>query len=70
MEIIKEIQLEDGNYQWDVDCTGEEIVHLRAYALEKGQDITNMTDEEIIQFSVLGILKEQIDKERIEDEQD
>lgn len=68
MEILKERQLESGDYQWDIDCTGEEIVHFRTYALEKGQDISNMSDEEIIQFSVIGMLKEQIDKEKADKE--
>ena len=36
MEITNEIQLESGDYQWDIECTEEEIVHLRTYALEKG----------------------------------
>jgi hypothetical protein len=71
MEILNEKQLESGDYLWDIECTEEEIVHFRAYALKNGKDIENMSDEEIIQFSVLGILKEQIDKEeRIENEQD
>jgi len=71
MEILKEKQLDSGDYLWDIECTEEEIVHFRTYAMKKGQDIQNMTDEEIIQFSVMGMLKEQIDKdERIENEQD
>ena len=69
MEITNERQSETGDYIWDIECTEEEIVHLRTYALEKGQDIANMTDEEIMQFSVVGLLKEEIDKdERNEDE--
>jgi len=63
MELTNEKQMESGDYQFDVECTTEEIVHLRTYALEKGQDIANMTDEEIIQFSVVGLLKEEMDKE-------
>lgn len=63
MEITNEKQLESGDYLWDVECTEKEIVHFRTYALEKGQDITNMTDEEIIQFSVLGLLKEEMDRD-------
>lgn len=71
MEITNEKQLESGDYVWDIECTEEEIVHFRVYAQQHGQDIENMTDEEIIQFSVLGMLKEQIDaEERKENEQD
>ena len=71
MEILKEKQLDSGDYLWDIECTEEEIVPFRAYDLEKVQKIQDMSDEEIIQFSVLGMLKEQIDKdERIENEQD
>jgi hypothetical protein len=72
MEILDEKQQDDGNYLWDIQCTEEEIVYFRVYARTKGKDIENMTDDEIIQFSVVGMLKEQIDKEneRIENGQD
>ena len=63
MKVTNEKQLDGGDYQWDVECTEEEIVHLRVYAQTNGQDIENMTDEEIIQFSVLGILKDQIERD-------
>ena len=63
MEITNERQSESGDYVWDIECTEEEIVHLRTYALQNGQDIANMTDEEIMQFSVVGLLKEEIDKD-------
>ena len=71
MEITNERQSESGDYVWDIECTEEEIVHLRTYALQNGQDIANMTDEEIMQFSVVGLLKDEMEKEeRNEDEQD
>lgn len=71
MEILKETEKNDGDYLWDIECTEEEIVHFRVYARTHGKDIENMTDEEIIQFSVLGMLTEQIEKdERTENEQD
>jgi hypothetical protein len=71
MELTNEREMKSGDYQFDVECTTEEIVHLRTYALEKGQDIANMTDEEIMQFSVVGLLKDEMEKEeRNEDEQD
>lgn len=63
MEIKKERQLESGDYQWDVECTTDEIIHFRQYALKNGQDIKNMTDEEIMQFSIVGMLKEEIERE-------
>jgi hypothetical protein len=68
MKVANEKKLDSGDYEWDVECTEEEIVHLRVYAQKNGQDIQNMTDEEIMQFSILGILKDQI--ERDENEQD
>ena len=69
MELTNERKSETGDYIFDIQCTAEEIVHLRTYAVQNGQDITNMTDEEIIQFSVVGLLKEEMDKEKgMEDE--
>jgi len=69
MELTNERKSETGDYIFDIECTAEEIVHLRTYAVQNGQDITNMTDEEIIQFSVVGLLKEEMDKEKgMEDE--
>ena len=63
MEITNEKQLDSGDYEWDVECTEEEIITFRVYAQKNGQDIENMTDEEIIQFSVLGILIEQMERD-------
>jgi len=69
MELTNERKSETGDYIFDIECTAEEIVHLRTYAVQNGQDIANMTDEEIIQFSVVGLLKEEMDKEKgMEDE--
>ena len=69
MELTNERKSETGDYILDIECTAEEIVHLRTYAVQNGQDIANMTDEEIIQFSVVGLLKEEMDKEKgMEDE--
>ena len=69
MELTNERQSESGDYVFDIECTEEEIVHLRTYALQNGQDIANMTDEEIMQFSVVGLLKDEMDKEKgMEDE--
>jgi len=71
MDILKENKLDDGNYLWDIECTEEEIVHFRVYARTHGKDIENMTDEEIIQFSIVGMLTDQINKdERTENGQD
>lgn len=63
MELTNERKSSSGDYVFDVECTEEEIVHLRTYAVQKGQDIANMTDEEIMQFSIVGLLKEEMDKE-------
>ena len=68
MELTNERQSESGDYIFDIECTAEEIVHLRTYALEKGQDVANMSDEEIMQFSVVGLLREEMEKDEKEKE--
>jgi len=68
MELTNERELESGDFEWDIEYTEEEFVAFVTYARTKGLDVENMKEEDIVQFAVLNILKDDI--ERTKNEQD
>ncbi len=73
MELLNERELESGDYEWDIDYTEEEFAIFKKYAKDNKEDFDDMSEEDIVQFAIVGILTDQLeipDEERKEDEQD
>ena len=66
MDLTNERELESGDFEWDIEYTEEEFISFVTYARTKGMDVENMKEEDIVQFAVVNILKDEV--ERKEDE--
>jgi len=69
MELLKEKQLENGDWLWDIEYSMEEYEMFKQFAVDEGQNVDNMDEGEIVQFSVVEILKKQIERDETEREQ-
>ena len=73
MELLNERELESGDYEWDIDYTEEEFAIFKKYAKDNKEDFDDMSEEDIVQFAIVGILTDQLeipDEERKDNEQD
>ncbi len=70
MELLNERQLESGDYEWDIDYSEEELALFTKYAKDNEQDVDNMTEEDIVQLAVVGILTDQLKIEDLERKSD
>jgi hypothetical protein len=64
MYIFKFEKQKDGSAIVEVEYSMDEFEILKNFAKNKNQKVDEMSDKEIIQFSVIGILEEQLKKEK------
>lgn len=68
MELLNERMDDNGDYVYDVEYNEEELNNFKYYAKEKGKDVDNMKEEDIVQFSILGLLQDYIKEAKAEEE--
>jgi hypothetical protein len=57
-----------GDTIFDVDYDEIELQLFTEYAKNKGQDVENMKEEEILQFAIVNLIKDEIEREENEQE--
>lgn len=55
-----------GDTIYDVEYDEVELQLFTMYAKSKGQDVENMKEEEILQFAIVGLIKDEIEREENE----
>lgn len=67
MKIINEHEdPKTGDWLFDVEYSQDELKIFKEYCEVKGKDVEKMIDDEILQFAIEGILKEQMEREENE----
>lgn len=70
MKILNEkIDEATGDTLWDIEYNEEELELFTGYAKMKDQDVDKMDEGDIVQFAIVGIIKDQIiEREKDESE--
>ena len=67
MKILNEREDEKtGDFLFDVEYSKEELDIFKEYARQKGKNIDEMTDNDIMQYSLVKILVDQLEREENE----
>ncbi len=69
MEITKETELENGDYLWELNYSPMEYEIFKEYTKKTLGDewAEDMKENDVVQFAIKGILKEQIGKDRLDE---